>query len=285
MELTDLHVHSTASDGTFTPTELVSAAKQAGLRAFALTDHDTVAGVSEAVLAGKEAGVEVIPGIEISTKYSSKNITDKEIHIVGLYIDYEDEYFLSEIASFRDRRDGRNEKLVQLMNEAGFPVTLSEMRELFGVNTVLTRAHFARFMVMKGYVKSNNEAFDRYLGDGKPFYIERQMPDPARAVELIRSVGGVAVLAHPVLYGMSDEELITLCRYLKRHGLAGIEGIYSTYRNSDERNIRRIAAECGLLISGGSDFHGANKPDIMLGTGHGSLRIPYELAVNLKKTR
>lgn len=285
MELTDLHVHSTASDGTFTPEELVAEAKRAGLKAFALTDHDTVAGVSEAVLAGNGAGVEVIPGIEISTKYSSKNITDKEIHIVGLYIDYEDEYFLSQIAAFRDRRDGRNERLIQLMNEAGFAVTLSEMRELFGADTVLTRAHFARFMVMKGYVKSTSEAFDRYLGDGRPFYIERQMPDPAQAVELIRSVGGVAVLAHPILYGISDNELVTLCRYLKRHGLAGIEGIYSTYRNCDERTIRRIAAECGLLISGGSDFHGANKPDIMLGTGHGSLRIPYELALNLKKAR
>ena len=285
MELTDLHVHSTASDGTFTPRELVAEAGKVGLKAFALTDHDTVAGVSEAVQYGQEAGIEIIPGIEISTKYSSKNIINKEIHIVGLYIDYEDEYFLSQIASFRDRRDGRNEKLILLMNEAGFPVTLSEMWELFGENTVLTRAHFARFMLIKGYVKSTSEAFDRYLGDGKPFYIERQMPDPAEAVELIRSVGGVAVLAHPILYGMPDNELSILCRYLLRHGLAGIEGIYSTYRNSDERAIRRIAAECGLLISGGSDFHGANKPDIMLGTGLGNLRIPYELAINLKKTR
>ena len=109
------------------------------------------------------------------------------------------------------------------------------------------------------------------------------MPDPARAVELIHEAGGVAVLAHPILYKMSDSELMKLCQYLKRHGLNGIEGIYSTYRSGDETTIRRIAGECGLLISGGSDFHGANKPDIKLGIGRGNLKIPYELAVNLKK--
>ena len=243
MELTDLHVHSTASDGTFTPSELVAEAKRIGLKAFALTDHDTVAGVKEATAAADEAGIELIPGIEISTKYNSTYIK----------------------------------------NESGMSVSLEAMRDMFGDDTVLTRAHFARYMVNKGYVSSTNEAFDRYLGEGKPFYVSRQMPDPARAVELIHEACGVAVLAHPILYKMSDSELMKLCRYLKRHGLNGIEGIYSTYRSGDETTIRRIAGECGLLISGGSDFHGANKPDIRLGIGRGNLKIPYELAVNLKK--
>lgn len=283
MELTDLHVHSTASDGTFTPSELVAEAKRIGLKAFALTDHDTVAGVKEATAAADEAGIELIPGIEISTKYNSTYIKDKEVHIVGLYIDYTNEHFLSEIAGYRDNRDGRNDKLIELMNEAGMSVSLEAMRDTFGDDTVLTRAHFARYMVSKGYVSSTNEAFDRYLGEGKPFYVSRQMPDPARAVELIHEAGGVAVLAHPILYKMSDSELMKLCQYLKRHGLNGIEGIYSTYRSGDETTIRRIAGECGLLISGGSDFHGANKPDIRLGIGRGNLKIPYELAVNLKK--
>ena len=169
------------------------------------------------------------------------------------------------------------------MNEAGMPISLKAMRDMFGDDTVLTRAHFARYMVNKGYVSSTNEAFDRYLGEGKPFYVSRQMPDPARAATLIREAGGVAVLAHPILYRMSDSELTKLCQYLKRHGLSGIEGIYSTYRSGDETTIRRIACECGLLISGGSDFHGANKPDIKLGVGKGNLKIPYELALNLKK--
>lgn len=283
MELTDLHVHSTASDGTFTPSQLVLEAKRVGLKAFALTDHDTVAGVEEAINAGVEAGIEVIPGIEISTKYNSTYIKDKEIHVVGLYIDYTNEHFLSEIAGFRDNRDGRNDKLIELMNEAGMPISLEAMRDMFGDDTVLTRAHFARYMVNKGYVSSTNEAFDRYLGECKPFYVSRQMPDPARATTLIREAGGVAVLAHPILYRMSDSELTKLCQYLKRHGLSGIEGIYSTYRSGDETTIRRIAGECGLLISGGSDFHGANKPDIKLGVGKGNLKIPYELALNLKK--
>lgn len=167
MELTDLHVHSTASDGTFTPSELVAEAKRIGLKAFALTDHDTVAGVKEATAAADEAGIELIPGIEISTKYNSTYIKDKEVHIVGLYIDYTDEHFLSEIAGYRDNRDGRNDKLIELMNEAGMSVSLETMRNMFGDDTVLTRAHFARYMVNKGYVSSTNEAFDRYLGEVK----------------------------------------------------------------------------------------------------------------------
>lgn len=211
MELTDLHVHSTASDGTFTPSELVAEAKRIGLKAFALTDHDTVAGVKEATAAADEAGIELIPGIEISTKYNSTYIKDKEVHIVGLYIDYTNEHFLSEIAGYRDNRDGRNDKLIELMNESGMSVSLEAMRDMFGDDTVLTRAHFARYMVNNGYVSSTNEAFDRYLGEGKPFYVSRQMPDPARAVELIHEAGGVAVLAHPILYKMSDSELMKLC--------------------------------------------------------------------------
>ena len=146
MELTDLHVHSTASDGTFTPSELVAEAKRIGLKAFALTDHDTVAGVKEATAAADEAGIELIPGIEISTKYNSTYIKDKEVHIVGLYIDYTDEHFLSEIAGYRDNRDGRNDKLIELMNEAGMSVSLETMRNMFGDDTVLTRAHFARYL-------------------------------------------------------------------------------------------------------------------------------------------
>ena len=132
MELTDLHVHSTASDGTFTPSELVAEAKRIGLKAFALTDHDTVAGVKEATAAADEAGIELIPGIEISTKYNSTYIKDKEVHIVGLYIDYTNEHFLSEIAGYRDNRDGRNDKLIELMNEAGMSVSLETMRNMFG---------------------------------------------------------------------------------------------------------------------------------------------------------
>ena len=138
MVLTDFHVLSTASDGTFTPSELVSEAKKVGLKAFALTDHDTVAGIDEAAGAADKAGIELIPGIEISTKYNSTYIKDKEIHIVGLFIDYTDKHFLTEIAGFRDNRDGRNEKLIEMMNNAGMPISLEAMRDMFGDDTVLT---------------------------------------------------------------------------------------------------------------------------------------------------
>lgn len=285
MELTDLHVHSTASDGTFSPTELVAEAKNKGLKAFALTDHDTVAGVAECIAAGKEAGIEIIPGIEISCSYTSGAILDKEIHIVGLYIDYQDARFLSALSDPLASRDERNRRLIGKMQEAGFDISMDAMEEMFGQNIVLTRAHFARYMTARGYVKDNNQAFEKYLGEGKPFYIPRRKLDPRQAIELIRQAGGVAVLAHPILYNLPESELKKLATFLKAAGLTGIEAIYSTYRSGDEIQIRRIAKECGLLISGGSDFHGENKPYIHLGIGRGNLKIPYELAVNLKKAR
>lgn len=283
MELTDLHVHSTASDGTFTPRELVAEAKAKGLVSFALTDHDTVAGVSAAVECGRESGIEVIPGIEISCSYTSGAIIDKEVHIVGLFIDYEDSAFLAEVSKLSSSRDGRNEQIIDRMRAAGFDISMEAMIDMFGSNTVITRAHFARYMTEKGYVKDNAQAFEKYLGDGMPFFVPRTKLNPKRAIELIREAGGVAVLAHPILYNLSETELTALASSLKKAGLTGIEAIYSTYRSGDEILIRRIAGECGLLISGGSDFHGSNKPYIHLGIGKGNLKVPYELAVNLKK--
>ena len=283
MELTDLHVHSTYSDGTFTPAQLVAEAKAKNLKAFALTDHDTIAGVAECITEGKKAGIEVIPGIEISCSYTGGRIFDKEVHIVGLFIDYLDEAFIRKTSVGVDTRNERNLKLIALMNENGFPVSLEEMHEMYGADTIITRAHFAAWMREKGYVKTNAEAFDKYFGDTKPFYIPREKTKPEDAISMIHEAGGVAVLAHPILYNLSESELSLLCSTLKKAGLDGIEAIYSTYRNGDEILIRRLAREHGLTISGGSDFHGANKPYIHLGIGRGNLKIPYEVLVNLKK--
>ncbi len=276
MRFVDLHVHSTASDGTFSPEELVREAVKCGLSAFALTDHDTVSGIDRAVDEGKLRGVEVIPGIEISTNYK-----DKEIHIVGIYINHHDETFIKGIGSEIERRSRRNNILIDKFNEYGFPVSMDELVSMFP-DSVITRAHFAAFMVKKGYTESNREAFDKYLGDGMPLYVPRERKSPKEAIELIKNAGGIPILAHPLLYHLTLGELRALCRELIEYGLIGIETMYSTYRGFDEQNIRALAKEMQLLESGGSDFHGANKPHIRLGSGMGNLRISYSYLEKLQ---
>ena len=275
MNKVDLHVHSTASDGTFTPAELVRAAVKAELSAFALTDHDTVAGINEALKAAHGV-IEVIPGIEISTSWK-----DKEIHIVGLCIDYNDNDFLNAIGNEVSKRNERNLKLIDMFNEYGFPVTLEELTDMFP-DSIITRAHFASYMVKKGYVKDNREAFARYLGDGMPLYVQRERKSTREAVDIIKKAKGAAILAHPLLYHLTGGELDSLCNELKSYGLIGIESMYSTYRGFDELTVRNLARRYDLLESGGSDFHGANKPDIRLGCGRGNLMIGYSYLQAIK---
>lgn len=279
MKKVDLHVHSTYSDGTLTPTELVKRAKTLDISAFALTDHDTVEGVSEAVSAGSELGVEVVPGVELSTHYDTK-----EIHIVGLYIDYTDETFKKELDSLRDSRENRNRRICQRFSELDIDISYEKMLELYP-DAVITRAHFADYLVKNGIVKSRNEAFERYLGDNRPCYVHREKMLPARAIELIKNAGGVAILAHPVLYHLGNDQMNKLIQYLCHNGISGLEAIYSTYTTGEEIQMRKLARENNLLISGGSDFHGANKPTIEMGVGRGRLFIPYEVLENIKKIR
>lgn len=279
MKYVDLHVHSTASDGTFSPTELVKAAAKASLAAFALTDHDTVRGVDEAIQAASNLNLEVIPGVEISTRYK-----DKEIHIVGLFLDHHNEELLKGLGNEIEIRNRRNDMLIEKFNENGFPVTMNEMITLFP-DSVITRAHFASYMVKKGYVKTTLDAFNRYLGEGMPLYIPRDKKSPEEAIKLITSAGGIAVLAHPLLYHLTMGELKELCILLKGYGLTGIESMYSTYKGFDEISVKNLAKEVGLLESGGSDFHGANKPHIKIGSGMGTLRINYEYMEKLRNSR
>lgn len=278
MKPVDLHVHSNKSDGTFTPTELVSYALEKGLAAFALTDHDTTEGIGEAMAAAEGKDIEVIPGIEFSTEYEGK-----DIHIVGLYMDYKGEAFQKYLKDFQDSRDLRNRKMCLKLTEHGVPVTYEDLcREYQGA--VLTRAHYAKYLWEHGYVSSMKEAFDRYIGDHAPCFLPREKVTPAQAVTLILKSGGIPILAHPVLYHMSDARLEKLVSTLKDVGLIGIEAIYSTYNSAEERQIRRLAAKYALCISGGSDFHGGTKPGLDLGCGYGKLYVPYEVLENLKAT-
>lgn len=280
--MVDLHVHSTRSDGTYTPTQLVDYAIVKGLSAFALTDHDTVDGLEEAIgyAAQKPSPApEVIPGIELSSEYQRQ-----DVHVVGLYIDYRNAGFQKYLRDFVESRDARNDKMCTLLQKAGMDITYEELQRVFP-NSVITRAHYAKYMLEQGYVKSRAEAFERYIGDRCPCYVPREKVTPAQAVSLILDAGGIPILAHPILYHMSDARLDALVAELKEAGLMGIEALYSTYQPSDERHIRSLAQKYGLLISGGSDFHGENKPGLDLGTGYGKLCVPDEVLEQIRQAR
>ena len=281
MKSVDLHTHSTASDGTMTPAELVDYAAQKGLSAIALTDHDTTDGIRDAVaeadrLRKNGVDIELIPGIELSTGYKGK-----EIHIVGLFIDPDNEYLKRRLGHFISGRTKRNKQLCDLCTKNGIPISYEELLCEYK-DTVITRAHFAKLMVKKGYASSVKEAFDRFLGDGKSCYVSRKKISPQRGIEIIRRAGGFPIFAHPVLTGMSDAGLDALTGKLKKAGLMGIEAYYGTYFPRDERAIRALARKYDLCESGGSDFHGQNKPHIDIGKGTGRLFIPYEVLGNIK---
>lgn len=290
----DLHVHSTKSDGTYTPSELVAYAMEKKLTAFALTDHDTADGLQEALvyadsLREKEAVSgnafshpaipEVIPGIELSTEYQGK-----DIHIVGLYINPENPTFQKYLQDFIDSRTLRNQKMCALLQEAGIRITYEQLLEEFP-GSVITRAHYAKFLLKHGYIKSIQEAFERYVGDRCPYFVPREKVTPTQAVKLILAADGIPILAHPVLYRMSDARLETLVAELKEAGLMGIEAIYSTYHAGEERQMLALARKYQLLVSGGSDFHGSNKPGLDLGTGYGKLNVPDSVLKDIKSYR
>ena len=276
-KIIDLHVHSTASDGTFTPTELIEQAHRQQISAIALTDHDSVDGVAEAVAAGKAYGIEVISGVELSTEYENL-----EIHVVGLYIDEKNEVLCRQLQEFRDNRDNRNLKMIDRLREEGYEITAEELYALHP-DAVLTRAHIARFLVDTQQVKDIPTVFAKLIGDGCKCYVDRMKITPMQAVELIHEAGGFAVLAHPCLYKMKKSELEDMVTEMTASGLDAIEAVYSCNQGSDEKDYKEMAERCGLLISGGSDFHGTNKPYIKLSVGKGNLKIPYEILENIKK--
>lgn len=277
MKKVDLHVHSTYSDGTNTPAELIELAKEEGLSAIALTDHDTLDGIPDALNAAKNEPVQLIPGVELST-----NFNNTEVHIVGLFIDYKNPQINEYLEVQRQSRIDRNIQMCQKFCDIDIEITYEKMCELYP-DAVITRAHFADYLVKNKYTGDRNEAFDRYLSPGKPCYVSRHKVDPAQAIDVIHKACGVAILAHPILYHLGKEQMNALLNHVCDAGIDGIEAIYSTYKPADERYIRKLAGERGLLISGGSDYHGANKPNIKLGRGLGHLFIPYEVLENLSK--
>ncbi len=271
----DLHVHSTFSDGTNTPQELVSLANKIGLSAMALTDHDTCEGVPFARDAAKGTPLKVIPGIELSTEYHHT-----EVHIVGLNIDPDNRELLEATREFRHKREHRNELMIELLRQQGFSIT---MEELIADNpdAVITRANIARFLVDHGEIGSVNHAFERYLGDDCSCYVPREKIPPARACTLIQQADGIPILAHPVLYHMKKAQLEQLIQELIPYGLKGMEVYYSTYDRGQTKDMKILADEYDLVATGGSDYHGDNKPYIHLGTGKNNLNIPDSILSKL----
>lgn len=277
MDTIDLHTHSTFSDGTFTPLQLVKYAEEKGLKAFTLTDHDTTEGIKEAK--SIETNVEVISGVEISTRYDKK-----EIHIVGLYVNENDADLNKQLKYYREKRVTRNFEILEKLNSLGVDITIDDVKESC-TGDVISRAHIAKALVSKGFVGSYTEAFDRYLGDNKCAYVPRETLNYEESMELITKAGGVPVLAHPLLYKMSDTNLENMMVKLRQKGLKAVEVYYSTHSNSDTQHVMAMANRVGLIYSGGSDFHGATKPKIDMGTGMGKLAVPYEILEKIRGER
>lgn len=267
MKLVDLHVHSNASDGTLSPAQVVLEAEKIGLTAIALTDHDTTAGLDEALLTADPLKVEVIPGIELSCLWKGT-----EIHILGLFLDHHNQELQSFLYSANRRRTGRNLEMLENFRRGGILITLEDLQE-GNEKTVITRAHFARTLIRKGYASSVDQAFRKYLSPGCPFYIKKEEITPAEAMEALKQAGAFSVLAHPCLYKLGWEACEELILHLKELGLGGLECYHSSNNQNESAKLRKLATKYGLCPTGGSDFHGAAKPDIALGYGRGNLRV------------
>jgi 3',5'-nucleoside bisphosphate phosphatase len=278
MSRLDLHLHTTHSDGSFTPTEVIALAHKAGVTALAITDHDITTGILEATLAGQEHGIDVIPGIEISSI-----IGTSELHILGYFLDHQDARLNERLARLRDSRHRRNPKIIERLQAAGIAITYEEVRALAGTDSV-GRPHIARVLMEKGVVASAKEAFDLWLADGRPAYVPRELPTPSDAMQWIREAKGLPVLAHPTWVKPTDGTLTDLVRQLKADGLDGVEVHYSTHTPRQTREYLALAKQLDLLVTGGSDFHGLTKPDIDVGIGKGTLHVPGSLLDKLKDT-
>jgi predicted metal-dependent phosphoesterase TrpH len=276
----DLHAHTTASDGSLSPAELVALARAAGLRAVGVTDHDTIGGWDEALQAGAQQGVEIVPGVELSVAYE-----DGRFHLLGYYFRVASELTrtLSEIQA---ARSNRNQVMLENLRALGVPLEEAEVLAFAGDKGVVGRPHFAQAMVARGYVASTQEAFDKYLADGKPAYFTKAVLTPQRAIELIHDAGGVAVWAHPPRSGQySPDELEARLKEWIAWGLDGLETYYSAYTDAQAQWAARMQKRYGLLGTGGSDFHGAPKPAVKLGVTHTGKAVPDEVLDELKARR
>ena len=269
----DLHTHSTASDGTFTPTELVDEARSTQLSAIALTDHDTVSGLDEFMTYGSNfQDLITIPGCELSVSFSNR-----EAHIVGLFIDRTSEPFLEFLSKIRDNRNKRNDLILMKLQKNGYDISKAELEEV-STGESIGRPHFAKVLVKKGYFKQKQDVFDTILKRGRSCYVARTLPSPEEAISSIHAAGGLAIWAHPIYRAKNERSFVKKSlQHLMQFGLDGIESHYPLFTQYQHAIIKELANEYNLLESGGSDFHGTNLKNVNLGTGKNNLAIPFDI--------
>lgn len=280
----DLHVHSTFSDGSMTPEELVQLALDCGLSALALTDHDTTAGIESFLAAGTAACAQnevdkslvCIPGVEISVA-----VDHGTMHVLGYLIEVGDTKLEALLARIRGGRNERNEQILTKLCGLGLELEMAEVLSFSG-DGVVGRPHFARALVARGYVRSTQAAFEKYLARGRPAYADRYRPNAEESIDTISNAGGVAVMSHPSTLGMGPKAFRVLLEELAHAGLQGIEAYYSEHSPEQEQKYVQLARDLGLVATGGSDFHGDLNPAIKLGRGFGRLRVPDSVVDELR---
>lgn len=276
----DLHTHSTASDGTLSPEALVDLAADKGLTALALTDHDTVAGIPPALARGAVRGIHVVPGMELGVRWDGAG----QMHVLGYYIRHDDSHLGERLDWLRARRRERATRIVAKLNRLGVEIPFGRVEEITGGESI-GRPHVARALLEAGHVASVSEAFDRYLSRGRPAFEEKEQLNPKEAVGLVKSSGGAAVLAHPGTLKLPTAQLSRCIEELKAYGLAGLETIWSGHNRAQVESYSALARRLGLLTTGGSDFHGENKPGIELGTGRNNVEVPDSVLAALQNHR
>ena len=258
----DLHVHTIYSDGEKTPKEIIDMAIEKNIDVIAITDHDTIDGIEEALNYSKNKSIKVIPGIEISV-----DVEKGQLHMLGLNIDYKSKKLITKLNELKIARDKRNDKFIDILNNMGFEVTLEELKEISG-GKIISKPHFAKLFIKKGYIKEKSEMFDNYFNQEPLKSIKKEFISAKEAIELIKNANGIPVLAHPQSLKLEEDELINKIKELKEFGLLGLECYHSNQTSEQMKLFKTIAETRGLLITKGSDYHGPIvKPDISIGTG------------------
>ncbi len=273
----DMHIHSNCSDGSCSPEELISIAEASGIKAIALCDHNTISGVERFVQSASSSSVIAVPGVEVTTGYNGH-----ELHILGLFLKKESHTTLTEyLSQINQRKETNNRELAQRLINGGFDIDYEEIKCNAG-DAIPNRVHFAKALLNKGYVSSISEAFDTVLAEGSGYFFPAEKLNSIDVIGFLSSIGAVPVLAHPFLE-LSTEELHEFLPKAKKCGLMAIEAIYPLFSKEESETAINAAKEFNILISGGSDFHGTNKPDIKMGVGKNNISIPFSIYEELKK--
>ena len=276
-KLCDLHTHSIYSDGTFSPAQLIAEAERNGISAIALTDHNTLSGLPDFLSAAKDSSVEAIPGIEFSTDYQ-----DAELHIVTLFVKPEHYGPITELTdAMNQRKQQSNLNLIDHLNRAGYQISYEKIKSSMP-NREPNRALIAAELVRLGYCATVKEAFKTLLGTKCGYYQPPKHIDAFELIKFVRSMGLVPIFAHPFLSLKDEEQIEKFLEVATECGLQGMETRYPVFSAEQTSTLEKLAARFGLAQSGGSDFHGANKPDLSLGTGYGDLQVPYHFLNSLR---